>query len=891
MTPERWWNVARMRVRSLARRERVERELLRELRFHLEQETEDNIARGMTPEEARTGALRRIGGVVQIQEECRDMRRVQYIEQIGQDLRYALRSLGKSPGFTAVIVLTLALSIGANSAIFSVIEGVLLKPLPYPAADRLARIYYHNADYAKFPVNHFDLRDLRATNHSFESMAGYTHRDVQLSNSGEPVKLSAFRVTGRYFGVLGIQPARGRDFDFNDELPGNGQVAVLSDRVWRDRFAAAPDILGRKIMLDAQPFTIVGVMPPGTDHPGNSYNPVAYGETVDIWTPFTYEGNPARRGSHYVEAIGRLKPGVTAAQAKAELTALMAELGTRYTQTKNWTPLVVPLYRDVVGSSERLLLVLLGAVGLVLLIACVNAANLLLARAMARQREIAVRTALGAGRGRLVRQMLTESLLIALAGGVAGATLAAVGTKTLVRMLPAGFPRAASIHLDGAVFGFTFLIAVGTGLVFGLVPALQAARFNVQQGLRENGRGSTGTGRQARLRSILVMAEVALACVLLIGAGLMLRSFINLLRSDPGFRPAHVLTATLSLPAESYRDEKTISHFYDSLIAELQSLPGVQAAGAGTDLPWTGYDDNTSGWNIEGRPPNPNDAPRARYHVASPDYFRALGIPLLRGRYLTAGDNAGAPKVLIVNRTMAQRYWPGQDAVGKRIDFGYTGKETTWTTVVGIVGDVKDHPDSAATEAAFWWPSDQLPWQFTKMTIVLRANADPAPLANQLRTAVHRLDGGLAVADMRVMEEVAGDSFSTPRFALFLVALFAALALALAATGVYGVVSYAVSQRMHEFGMRMALGARPRDVIRLVLSQGVRLAAIGTAAGLVGGAVLAQFLGSLLYEVKRVDAATFAAVAALAVGVAAVACYVPARRATSADPMEALRAE
>jgi len=878
-----------MRARSLARRPGVEAELERELQFHIEQEIAENLAKGMRPEDARAAALRRLGGVAQVQEECRDMRRVQYFEQTAQDLRYALRSLGKAPGFTTVIVLTLALAIGANSAIFSVIEGVLLKPLPYAAPDRLVRIFYHNQQYAKFPVNHFDLRDFRATMRSLSGVAGYTHWDMQLSGSGDPIKLAAFRVTGGYFSVLGIRPELGRDLDFSDEN-GDGRVAILSDRVWRRQFGGAPDILGRKVTLDARPFTIVGVMPPGTDHPGNSYNPVPYGDTVDVWIPFTFEGNPARRGAHYVEAIGRLKPGVSAGQAQSELTALLTELGKTYPAARNWTVLAVPLQQEVVGSNQRLLLVLLGAVGLVLLIACVNAANLLLARATARQREIAVRTALGASRGRLMRQMLTESLLIAGAGAVAGAALAIAGVKGLVAMLPAGFPRSSDIHLDAAVFVFTFVVAAGAGLVFGLVPAIQAARFDIQQGLRDGGRGSTAGGRHTRLRGVLVTGEIALACVLLIGAGLLLRSFVNLLATDPGFRPQRVLTATISLPNEHYKDRTDVIAFYDRLLRDVQSTPGVQFAGAGTDLPWTGYDDNMGGWTVDGRARDPNAQTHARYHVASVDYFRALGVPLLRGRYFTAADKDGAPKVIVVNQALAQRYWPGEDPVGQRIDFGFTDK-TDWTTIVGIVGDVKDQPNSLAAEPAFWWPSTQIPFGFTKMQILLRAIADPKPLANQLRGAVRALDPGLAVADVRLLDDVAGSAFSTPRFALFLVGLFAALALALAATGIYGVIAYTVSQRMHEFGMRIALGAGRGDVLRLVLGQGVKLAAIGTAVGLVGGAALSQLLGNLLYGVKRVDPATFAAVAAVALTVAVVACYVPALRATGADPMQSLRSE
>jgi len=889
---DRWCNLLRMRLRSWMRRKRVETELDRELRYHLERQVEENLAAGISAGEARLAALRMFGGVSQVQEECREMRRTQYVENLWQDLRYAVRMLGKSPVFTVVVVLTLALSIGANSAIFSVIDGVLLKPLPYPRAERLARVFYRSKNFAKFPVNPWDFLDFRARNRSFESFAIYTRSDIQLSGVGEPVKLSAFRISAGYFTVLGVAPARGREFDFVEERPGNGNVVILSDRLWRRQFGAATDILGRKIVLDAKPYTVVGVMPPGVDHPGNAYNSVAYGDTVDAWYPFEFEGNPGQRGPHYLEGIGRLKPGVTVTQAAADFNTIMADLATHYPGDQGWTIYMVPLYQEIVGPVHRLLLVLLGAVGLVLLIACVNTANLLLARATARQREIAVRAALGAGRWRLVRQMLAESLLMAILGGGLGALLASAGVRALVAFLPAGFPRLAAIHVNGLVFGFTALITLATGLFFGLVPALQSSRTDLQQGLREGGRGATGTGRQTRLRSALVVGEVSLACVLLAGAGVMLRSFLNLLHTDAGFQPLHVLTARVSLPDTTYKTKDAIARFYKTLLDGLSTLPGVQAAGAGTDLPWTGYDDNLGGFTIEGKQEPPNESFHARYHAATPDYFRAIGIPLVRGRYFTDRDIKGAPRALIVNQAMARRYWPNEDPVGWRIDFfDDKPKDSDWYTIVGVVGDVKDKPQNSAAEPAFWWPIPQQPWGFGDMSVVLRSASDPVRLTGHLREAVRGLDPSLAVADVRLLDQVAAESFSTPRISLFLVGLFAALALSLAAIGIYGVISYSVSQRMHEFGMRVALGASSWDVIRLVMGQSVALTAIGVTLGLGTTLALAGILDSMLYGVSAKDPLTLICVAATAVATAAMACYPSARRATSADPVAALRAE
>jgi predicted permease len=887
----RKWDIAAMRLRSLARRKRVEDDLEKELRFHLEQQVEENLAAGMPPAEARRAALRKLGSVAQIQEECRDMRRTDTLETLGRDLRYALRSLGKTPGFTAVILLTLALSIGANSAIFSVIDGVLLRPLPYPEGDRIVRVFFHSSSYPKFPLNPFDFRDFRRLIGSFESLAGFTRADLQLSGNGQPERFTGFAVTAGFFHVLGLHPARGREFGASDEIPGNEQQAIISDRLWRGRFGADPNIVGRKITLDSRPFTIAGVMPPGTDHPGNEYNGVAHGETVDIWWPFAFRGDPNQRGSHYMEVIGRLKKGKTAAQAQAEMDAMIARVNRQNPGALGgWQALVVPLYQEIVGPSERMLLVLLGAVGLVLLIACANAANLLLARATARQREMAVRTALGAGRSRLVRQMLTESLLIAFLGGACAIAVAVAGVRAMVALLPADFPRADTIHVNVAVFGFTLLVALGTGILFGLAPALQAARTDVQDALRAGGRGAGSNRGHLRLRSVLVVGEVSLACLLLIGAGLMLRSFVHLLRADPGFRPEHLLTARVALPDAAYKPLETL-RFWSRLTERLDSVAGIRTAGVGTDLPWTGYDDNVSGFTIEGKKPAAGQDFRARYHVASPGYFRAMGIPLIGGRFFTAGDDMKAPLAMIVNQSMARRYWPGENAVGKRITFDDHPKEKDWMTIVGIVGDVKDKPDSPAAEMALWWAIQQTPVSVNNMAVAVRGSAGAAMLANDLREAVRQLDPNLAIANILPMDNIADANVSTPRFALFLVALFAGLALTLAAIGIYGVISYAVSQRSHEFGLRMALGARPADVQRLVAGQGLKLASMGVALGLLGALALGRVMWSLLFEVSATDPATFISVAAAAIAVAALACYLPARRATAVDPANALRSE
>ena len=878
------------KIAMLVRRERFHGELDEEMAFHRAQLEKEFAAAGMPSKAARQAAGRQFGNAVKLHGESHEA--VEFrMESVWQDLRYAARQLWKNPGFTVVITLTLALSIGANSAIFSVIEAVLLKPLPYPQADRLMRLFLSSQAYPQFPLNPWDLRDFRARNRSFESMAALTREDLQLSGSGDPVKLNGFAVTSGYFRVLGLKPRLGREFDFQAELPGNGLQVILSDGLWRTKFGADPNIVGRKITLDLQPYTVMGVMPPGTEHPGNDYHALPFGDSVDVWSPFTFQGNPAQRGSHYIEGIGRLRSGVTPEQAKDEMNAVMSQLAREYDGDRGWSVLVMPLYQDVVGANRTLLLVLLGAVGMVLLIACANAANLLLARAAARQREVAVRMALGAPRARLIRQMLTESLLISLIGGGLGALLAVEGVHVLVALLPAGFPRAGEIHVNAPVFTFTLLISAATGILFGSAPALHASRTDPRQGLHEGGRSATGGGRQRRLRSLLVISEVGLACVLLIGAGLMLRSFLNLLHLDPGFRQNHVMTASLFLPQTHYKSPAVITEFYERLLSRLESIPGVESAGMGSDLPWTGYDENAGGFTIEGKQPPPHSEFHARYHWASQDYFRSLGIPLIRGRFFNAaeGNFKAAPAVLIVNQALAGLYWPGEDVVGKRITFDDHPKESDWITIVGVVGDVKDKPNSAGAEPAFWWPPRQR--LDPEIHLVVRSNIDLQSLTGAVREQVKSIDPSLAVGDIELMDAIADQGIATPRFAFFLIGLFAGLAIVLAAIGTYGVISYSVSQRIPEFGLRLALGAPPRGLLRLVLAQAMRLAVVGTALGIVAALAMARVMRSLVYNVSPADPLTFVAVGLMVIAIALLACWLPARRATKANPMVALRAE
>jgi predicted permease len=883
----------RYRVRALFGRERMEAELDDELRFHFDGEVEKYVKAGMSDDEARRRARMAFGGQEQMKEDCRDARGTSWLEQAAQDGRYAVRQLWATKTFAVVMILTLALAIGANSAIFSVVEGVLIRPLAYPQADRMVRLFLSSPAFPHFVLNPWDFHDYRERSKSFESLAAFSRADMQLSgDTARPEMLNGFTITAGYFETLGVQPELGHEFDRGNEVPNSARQAIISDRLWRTRFASDPNIIGRKVTLNALPFTVVGVMPAGTEHPGNTYRAMAYGREVDVWSPFWFEGNGTERGSHYIEGIGRLKDGVTVGAARAEMNAIMTQITREHSKNPSqWQVLVVPLNEEIVGASRPMLLVLLGAVGMVLLIAGANAANLLLARAASRRRELAVRLALGAQRSRLVRQLMTESLMIALAGGALGLALAAVGVRGIVSLLPMDFPRVHDIHVSAPVFLFTLAISAVTGILFGLFPALQASRTDPRVGLHEGGRTATGGRHQQRMRSALVVSEVTLACALLIGAGLMLRSLLNQLHLNPGFREDHVLTAALSLPGSEYKGGAPAAQFIQQLIGDLQAMPGVEAAGAGSDLPWTGWDENSS-FNIEGKQPPPNEYFHGRYHAATPDYFRALGTPLVRGRFFTDADKDGAPAVVIVNEALEKKYWPHEDAVGRRITFDDQPKEKDWLTVVGVVGDVKDKPSSAGAEPGYWWPHAQAP--FHDMAVVVRFGSglsNPGVMTDALRNEVHRLNPGLALAHVQLMNEIVEESVATPRMAFVLVGLFGGLAILLAAIGTYGVISYAVSQRTAEFGLRMALGAQRGDLLRLVLGQGARLVIPGAILGVVLALGLGRAMKSLIYGVSPADPLTFVAVAGLVQLVALVASYFPARRAAGADPIRALRSE
>jgi putative ABC transport system permease protein len=804
------------------------------------------------------------------------------VDTIWQDLRYALRVLVKKPGFTAVAVLTLALGIGVNSAIFSVVNAVLLRPLPYPQPEQLAMVWLDNRrqgipdDITSYP-NYMDMRE---QNQGFQDLAAYSTMAVNLTGAGEPEELRAAMVTPSFFQVMGVHPTIGRAFAPEEETPGKDRVVVLGHGFWQRRFGGDRNIVGRTLNLSGEPHVVAGIMPPGFQFP----------ERVELWGPLApSERLRAARGQFWLPVVGRLKPGVTRAQAQADMSTIANRLEQQYPQMRGYGINIVPLHEQVTGKIRPALLVLLGAVAFVLLIACANVANLLLARAGERQQELAIRTALGAARGRILRQLLTESVLLAAAGGAVGALLAVSGVDLLRTLNPANIPRLENVRLDGQVLGFTLAISLFTALIFGLAPALQASKPHLSETLKEGGRTGAGGLRSRHLRGTVVVIETALALVLLIGAGLMIKSFWQLQRVDPGFNPDRLLTVRLRLPRTKYPEGANVAAFYEQLQERLAALPGVQSVGATSSVLVLGLA-NSSGFSIEGRPAEP-EAERLElpFDAATPNYFQTMGMTLVKGRTFTAQDSGETTKVAVINETMVRRYWPDDDPLGKRFKFGDAGSNAPWITIVGVIRDVRRQGLDRPIRIESYLPHQQLTAR--SMEIVVRTIGDPLTLAGAVREAVWSLDRDLPIGAIQTMEHILARTTSQRQLNMLLLGLFASVALILSAVGIYGVMAYSVTQRTHEIGIRMALGAARRDVLKLVVGQAAGLTFVGVAIGLVAAFALTRFMSSLLFGVSATDPVTFALISMLLIAVALLASYVPARRAMKVDPMIALRYE
>lgn len=796
------------------------------------------------------------------------------------DFRYALRQLAKVPSFTLVAVVTLALGIGACTAIFSVVNGVLLQPLDYPNPDRLVVIKEsslpQHPEFSSTPPNFLDWEQQAK---SFVSLAAYSGQALNLTGDGEPQRINAIRATAHYFDVYGIKPQLGRFPRTEEDSPGNNHVVVLSYPFWQRRFGGQPEVIGRTVELNGDSYTVIGIAPLGFGQQSR----------LDAWVPMAFspkERSDDFRGAHFLSVMGRLKDGVTASAADAELKLLAAQLAQRFPDSnKGWSATATPALHYTVRDVSQVLYVLLAAVGCVLLIACANVANLQLARATARHREISIRAALGAGNRQLIRQLLTESLVLALLGGIAGVLLASWGLSGLVALAPSNLPRAANIHLNGTVLLFSFGLSVLTGLIFGLAPAWFATRVNVNDALKQGSRGSTDTGSRGRLRRLLVVGEVAVSLVLLSGAGLLIRSFERLAAVDPGFVAADATVVRLFLPAKKYDKPEQQLAFANAIVDRLRTLPGVTSVGIANTLPLVG--DWVLSLEIEGRPLAASDLPSTNYYAVTPGYFPAMGIRLLRGRAFTEHDDERAPHVAVINETFARTYFPNEDPIGKRINV--TNGPQTWREIVGVVADVKQYGPDQATTAQAYEPFAQKP--FSTLAVVIRTHGPSAAMLSALRPAVYAVDAAQPVGNVQPLEEILSGSIARQRFTVQLLSIFAAVALVLAAIGIYGVMAYTVAQRTSEIGLRMALGARPADVFRLIFSQSGRMIGLGIALGLAVTLAASRAVSALLFQTSAFDPLTLAAVLLLLMAAAALACLLPARRATKVDPIVALRAD
>jgi putative ABC transport system permease protein len=796
-----------------------------------------------------------------------------------QDLRYAFRMLLKNPGFAGVAIIALALGIGANTAIFSVVNTVLLQSLPYEAPDRLMVVKEDKLpQFSEFSISPGNFLDWQKQATSFEKLAAVSGSAYNLVyGDAEPERLRGARMSAGLFEMLGVNPIQGRTFTDEEDQPGHENVALISAGLWKRRFGSDPNIIGQSLTLSASNYTVIGIMPGTFAFPDRE---------TEVWTPIAFTARQAQQhGSHYLFVIGRLKPAVTVQQADSELKTIAARLAEQYPDSNaGWSTHILPMHEFQVRDIKSGLVFLIVAVVLVLLIACANVANLLLARSTARQKEMAIRSALGASRMRVIRQLLTESVLLALVGGIVGLLLAFWGMQSLVALAPDDLPRVKEVTLDGRVLGFTLLVTLMTGIIFGLVPALQSSNPHLSETLKEGGRGTTGGHH--RVRSSLVVVEVALALVLLICSGLLIRSFVTLRQVNPGFNSADALAVSIALPGRKYTNPDQYSSFYKQLIERTSALPGVMAVGATQALPIQG--DFLVGFKIQGRPPEPPGQDKStNYYAVTPDYFKAMGIPLLRGRLFTEQDNKTAPSVAVINETMVRSYFPDEDPLGKGISLSQG--EGNVREIVGVVGDVKQYGLAQPSTFQTYEPFLQMP--FSGMTVVMRTAADPVSFSGAIRSEVLSLDKEQPVSRIRTLEEIVAGSVQQQHFLMTLLGVFAVAALILAAVGLYGVMSYAVTQRTHEIGIRMALGANRRRVLRLVVGHGMMLALIGVGIGLAGAFAFTRVMANLLFSIGPTDPLTFAGISVLLSGVALVACLVPAHRATRVDPMVALRHE
>ncbi|MGH9718689.1 MAG: ABC transporter permease [Bryobacteraceae bacterium] len=817
-----------------------------------------------------------------------------------QDLRFGVRSLVRSPGFSVVAILALALGIAANTTIFSVVNAVLLRDLPYRDAGRLVMLYEELPALMSGPVGFsppdydvFEQQVRQGNLASLSEIALYLNSQLELSGIGEPQRLAGGRISPALFPILGVAPAMGRNFTSEENAPGQN-VVILSHGLWQRKFGSASDIVGRSVTLDRKPYTVVGVMPRGFEFPhrGTLLN----NQPAELWVPISFTSVElqgwTQRYNHSV--LARLKPGVNIEQARAETGALAGRLVKEFypPAIRNSLDLalkarVEPYRGEMVGKVQTLLLVLLGAVGMVLLIGCADVANLMLTRAAARQREMAIRTALGAGRGRLLRQVLTESLTLALCGGALGVVLSAWGTRLLVAVAPVTLPRAETIGVDARVLAFALALSIATALFFGLAPALEASRGALAETLQEGGRSSTAGRRRHRLLNSFVVAQFSLAIVLLAGAGLLARSFMQLLSTDPGFRPDHLLSASLNLPVATYPQQEHVRDFCDRLLERARAVPGVVAATAASFLPLEVRERRA--FSVDGSTPDGIPPVTAAVWFVG-DYFESLGNPLKRGRFPTASDGRTGERVAVINETMANKFFPGRDPVGQRIKWGGRRSQNPWMTIIGVAGDMKHANLDAPAYPLIFEPGVQMPIM-RNVYLIVRTSGEPATLATALRQEIRRLDSALAIANVRTLEDHIARTVAPQRFQTFLLATFAGLALLLAAIGIYGVLAYTVTQRTHEIGVRMALGAQRRDVLRMIVGRGMRLAAVGIALGFAASLALTRVLATLLYGIGPRDPLTLTVVPAFLAAIALLACYIPARRAMRLDPAIALRHE